>query len=336
MAETRLTNVVIPEIFTGYTAEQSIYKSRLFLSNVIEQNAGISALLNGGGTTFNLPFWQDVSGTSGDVPSETVAATINNLAAKSQIFRRQTRQKAWGSNDLASIFAGSNPLDALQTMVVDYWAQALDKMTVESAKGVFADNIANDAGDLVLDISGVAGAAGVFSSDAVINAQAKLGENGTVGRGDLNGGDFVAIAVHPAVYALMRRQNAIEFVAIGDQTRPTAFYMGMQVIVDRNMPVNSTAYDSYIFKANAFQFGLSTFGYQATEIDRNPGTGFGIDVLYTRRVFGIHPVGFAWEEDTVTGDISPSDANLALAANWDRVYQAENARMVLLRSKIVA
>lgn len=334
MAETRLTNVVIPEIFTGYTVEQSIYKSRLFLSNVIEQNAGISQLLSGGGTTFNLPFWQDVAGTSGDIPSETVATTINNMAAKAQVFRRQTRNKAWGSNDLASVFAGSDPLDALQTMVIDYWAQALDKVTIASAQGVIADNIANDAGDLVLNISAASGAAAVFNSDAVIEAQAKLGENGTVGRSDLNGGDFVAIAVHPAVYALMRKQNAIEFMPVGDQQRPTAFYMGMQVIVDRNMPVTTGAYDTYIFKANAFQFGVSTFGYEATELDRIAGTGFGVDVLYTRRVFGIHPVGFAWEEDTVTGDISPSDANLALAANWDRVYQAENARMVMLRSRV--
>ena len=334
MAETRLTNAVIPEVFTAYTAEQSIYKSRLFLSNVVELNAGISGLLSGGGEIYKLPFWQDVSGTSGDIPAEASAQTVNNLVARSQVFRKQVRTKAWGSNDLVAVFAGDDPIAQLQNMVVDYWSQAFDQIAINSAVGVIANNIAADASDLVTDISGGVGAAAVFSSNAVIDAQAKLGENGTVGRGDLNGGDFVAIAVHPAVYALMRKQNAIDFIAIGDQQRPTAFYMGMQVIVDRNLPVDTGVYDTYIFKAGAFQYGLSTAGYLPTEIDRTPGSGFGIDTLYTRRTFGIHPVGFAWEEDTVTGGISPSDANLALAANWDRVFNAENARMVMLRAKI--
>lgn len=334
MAETRLTNAVVPRIFTAYTAEQSIYKARMFRSGVVEVNPAMSSLLAGGGRIFNLPFWQDVGGTSGDIPSETVAADVNNLAAREQVFRRHTRQKAWGTNDLVKIFAGDNPLDSLQGMVIDYWANAYDIMSIESAKGVIADNIANDSGDLVLDISSLGGASAIFNSDAVIDTQAKLGENGTVGRGDLNNGDFVAIVVHPATYAIMRKQNAIDFVPIGDQQRPTAFYMGMEVIVDRNMPVNAGVYDSYICKRGAFQFGQSTVGYEPTEVDRLPGTGFGIDALYTRRVLGIHPVGFAWTDNTVTGNISPSDANLALAANWDRVYQAENSRLVMLRHRV--
>lgn len=332
MAETRLGNAVIPDIFTEYTVEPSIYKSRLYNSGVFEMNPALSGLLAGGGETFQLPFWQDVSGTSGDIPSETVAATINNLAALKQIFRRHTRLKAWGTNDLVKVFAGNNPLESLQTMVNGYWGQVYDQIGIKSLQGLFVDN-ANDSSDLIKNISGETGSAAVFSSDAVIEAQALLGENGTVGRGDLNGGDFVAIAVHPSTFAIMRKQNAIDFVAIGDQTRPTAFYMGMQVIVDRNMPVDTGVYDTYILKQGALQMGLSTVGYQPTEIDRSPGTGFGIDALYTRRVFGIHPVGMAWLEGSVAG-ASPTDAELILDANWNRVYAAENMRAVLLRHKI--
>jgi hypothetical protein len=332
MAETRLTNVVIPEVFSAYTAEQSIYRSRLFGSGVVEVNPLMNNLLAGGGTTFELPFWQDVAGTSGDIPSETVAATINSVTADAQIFRRQNRLKAWGANDLAGIYAGDDPIAALQGMVINYWAQAYEQDIIASAVGVFADDIA-DSSDLVNDISGAGGADAVFDSDAVIDTQALLGENGTVGRADLSGGDFVAIAVHPSVYALMRKQNAIDFEMIGDQTRPTAFYMGMEVLVSRNLPVDTGVYDSYIFKSGAIQFGQSSVGYLPTEVDRDASTGFGIDNLYTRRVFGAHPVGVAWQEDTVTGT-SPTDAELNLAANWDRVYEAENMRMVCLKAKI--
>jgi len=334
MAETRLTNIVIPEIFTGYSLEPSIYKSRFFRSGIIQENPAISGLLAGGGETFQLPFWKDTAGTSGDIPSETVAATVNPITSGRQIARRQLREKHWGANDLTAVLAGEDPLGAIGARVSDYWAQAFDQVAIKTIQGVFADNIANDAGDLRIDISGGAGAAAIFNDSAVIDAQALLGENGTVGRADLNGGDFAAIVVHPSVFAIMRKQDLIDFVPIADQVRPVAFYMGMQVVVDRNAPVDTGVYDTYICKSGAVQFGQSNAGYIPTELDRDASVGFGIDKLITRRVFAMHPLGFAWTNNTVTGGISPSDANLILAANWDRRFEKENSGVVLLRHKI--
>jgi hypothetical protein len=110
--------------------------------------------------------------------------------------------------------------------------------------------------------------------------------------------------------------------------------MGMRVIVDRNAYVNSTVYDSYILKNGALQFGQTNVGYQPTELFRDPSKGFGIDQLYTRRCFAMHPLGTQWTENTVTGGLSPSDANLVLAANWDRVFDKENIGFVVIRHKI--
>ena len=225
-------------------------------------------------------------------------------------------------------------MDSLAQMVVNYWAQAYEQNAINTLVGMFADNAANDSGDLINDISGSGGAAAIISDGAVIDAQAKLGENGTVGRGDLNNGGFAAIVVHPATYALLRHQNAIDVIPVGDQQRPVEVYMGMVVIVTRNAPEGGGDYVTYIVKNGALQFGQSTVGYTPTEVDRDATTGFGIDALYTRRVFAVHPMGTAWQEDTVTGDITPSDANLQLSANWDRVFAAENMRAVMIKHKI--
>jgi hypothetical protein len=333
MAETRLADVIIPEVFTAYSMEDTIYRSRFFRSGAIQENQTLSGLLSGGGETYNLPFWKDTVGTSGDIPSETVDSTVNAVGTGKQIFRKQTREKAWGENDLTEVYAGASAVQAAAGRVSDYWTQAWDIQTVKSAQGVFADNIANDGGDLVNDISAEAGALSNFSDDAVIDTQALLGENGVLGRGDQPSGEYVGILVHPAVYAYMRKLDLIDYVPISGQPRPLPFYMNMEVIVDRNAPETTGVYDSIIFKAGAFQVGQTANGYLPTELYRRPYKGFGIDELWTRRTYGIHPVGTAWQEASVAG-VTPTDAELATATNWDRVFEKENMRMVALKHKI--
>ena len=331
MAETRLANVIVPSVFTGYTMEPSIYKSRLFGSGVFARNPQIDGLLAGGGATFNIPFWKDISGSSGDIPAEGSDTAINALASDKQIATRQLREKAWGTNAIAKILSGDNPLQAIISMVTGYWGQAYDMIGVATIKGVIAKALAAPV-DIVNDISAGTGAAAYFSDAGVIDAQAKLGENGTSGRGDENGGVFGAITVHPLVYAYMRKNDLIDYIPISGQDRPLEVYMNMAVIVDRNAPVNAGVYDTIIAKPGALQIGQTEVGYEPTEPYRDPKAGFGKDILYTRRCFAIHPAGMAWV-GTPAG-LSATDAELATAGNWNFVFNAENMRFVVLRHKI--
>ena len=325
MAVTQISDVIIPEIFNQYTMEQSIYKSRFFRSNIIQPNASIIEFLNGGGRTFNVPFWQDTAGTSGDIPSESVNTTINNITSDKQIGVRLMREKAWGSNNMAGILAGSDPLQAIADRVTGYWAQAYDIVAIKILEGVVADNIANDSSDLVNETTAQ------FNDDGVIDAQGLLGENGTVGRSDLNNGDFVAIMVNPKVYSLMRKLDLIDFVPVSTQDRPLELYMNMQVIVDRNATENTTPdpdlYTSYIFKSGFIGFGESSARYLPTELDRDPKLGGGQDQLFTRRVFGLHPGGWAYQSPTIAGEF-PTDAELSANTAWSRVNQKENSGFV--------
>lgn len=334
MAETRITNVVTPEVFTAYTMEPSIYRNRFFKSNILQRDAAIDSLLAGGGKTFNLPFWQDLDDTESSVPSETVAVTVSNITAEKQIARRIERNRAWGANALSAIRSGDDPMAAIRENVIGYWDRDFNKTLVSSAVGVINDNVANDSSDLVKDISNVSGGSN-FSDTAVIQTQALLGENGTLGRPDQE--DYVGIAVHPDVYAYMRALDLITFVPISGQPRPIPFYMNMEVIVDRRMPKTTESagykYTSLIFKAGAFQMGMSASGYQPTSFDRDETKGMGIDQLFTRRVYTIHPVGFAWQESSVAG-VSPTNTEIETAANWSRVYEQENCRFVALIAEI--
>lgn len=325
MAETRLTNTQIDlDVFNGFTVEPSIYRSAFYNSGALQLNAAISGMLAGNGESFSFPYWKDTSGTTGDVPIEGTDATVNALTSGKQTFRKQVRNKVWGSNDLVSVFSASDPLIAAQNMVSGYWAQAFDQLSIKSIIGVVADNVANDSGDLVNDISGGTGSAAYFSDNGVIDAQAKLSENASA---------FSAILVHPATYAYMRKVDLIDPVPVSSQERMFNTYMGMNILVDRNAPLSSTVYSSILLKPGALQFGITSANYIPTELNREPLDGFGIDQLITRRTFAIHPVGFSAVEAGFAG-VTPTDAELILAAAWDRTYNAENCPFVVLKHKL--
>lgn len=329
MAETQIGDIVIPEVFGPYIMERSLNQSRFFNSGVIVENAQIASMLLGGGKTFNIPFWQDLAGDSG-IPSESQATSIANIDTDKAIVRRQIREKAWGSNDLAHAFAGADPFEAIGARVAGYWANELDKLAILTARGVIANNVGADSSDLVVDIKSADGSvtsANKISAPKTIEAVMKQGD-----RFD----EIVAIAVHSGVYATLVTNDLIDFVADsqGRLTIPT--YMGLRVIVSDNLPAldgvaSEKRYHSYLFKAGALGYGAAAGAIKDVEIDRDPSKGAGIDILYTRRQFGLAPLGFSWVMASDTG-ISPTDANLIHADSWDRVYDKKNTGVVCIIS----
>ena len=56
------------------------------------------------------------------------------------------------------------------------------------------------------------------------------------------------------------------------------------------------------------------------------GNGAGVETLVERKQWIIHPEGYKWTETTVAG-LSPTVAEVALAANWERVFNRENIKL---------
>jgi len=322
MSEARLTNAQIDlDVFNGYSVEPSIYKSRFYRSGSLVDNAQMSSMLSGQGESYSLPFWKDTAGGTGDIPIEGTDATVNAFTSAKQMFRKQVRNKVWGSNNLVGVFTGDDPMKAGAGMVSNYWAQAYDQLAIKSIIGILVDNASNDGGDLINDISAGAGSAAYFSDNAIIDAQALLSENGS---------EFTAILVHPATKAYMRKLDLVDMIPVSGQERPVMHYMGMEVIEDRNAPLDSGDYSSILLKSGAVQMGITSQGYLPTEFNRDPLDGYGIDQLITRRTFALTVPGFASVEGGFAG-LTPTDSELILAAAWDRVYNAENSPIVSLR-----
>ncbi len=116
------------------------------------------------------------------------------------------------------------------------------------------------------------------------------------------------------------RNRVIEFVP-DSQGGLIRTYRGLAVIVDDGLPVAAGEYTSVLFGSGAVGYGLSAPRIAAgTEIENLPsaGQGGGQQILHSRINLAVHPLGFAWLEGSVAAE-SPSIAELALAANWNRV-----------------
>ena len=327
---TKIADIIVPEVFTPYVQQLTEEKSRLIQSGVVTVDPMINQLLGGGGLTFNVPSFKDLDNDAENVSTdnEASASTPKKIGTSQEIAVRLSRNNSWSSMDLAAALAGTDPMQAIANRVAAYWVRRQQAAFVAMMNGVIADNVANDAGDYVNNISGAGFIDGVtnFSAEAFLDAAVTMGDSME---------DLVAVMVHSVVYNRMQKNNLIDFIpdARGEVQIPT--FLGRQVIVDDGLPKTGSVYDTWLFGMGAVRYGTGS-AKVPTEVDRKPeaGDGGGQEILYNRVELCLHPVGHAYVGTAPSG--GPSNAatanNLAAAASWNRVYperkQIKFARLV--------
>ena len=136
--------------------------------------------------------------------------------------------------------------------------------------------------------------------------------------------------MHSAVEADLARQDLIDFTKDSTGSIEIPTYFGKPVVVDDGCPVANGVYTTYIFGQGAIGYGEGAAPVP-TETTRDALSGD--DILINRRHFILHPRGVRWL-DQVVADRSPNNAELANPANWLRVYDAKNVRMVKYTHRI--
>ena len=324
MAVTKISDVIVPEVFTPYVQQITEEKSRLISSGLLVRSPAIDAMLAGGGLTFQVPGWLDLTNTAENVSSDddgTSSTPLKTSAAK-EIAVRMSCNQSWSDMDLTAALAGSDPMESIAQRVGYYWARRLQAAVIALMKGVFADNAAAPSGsehvqnDMIVDVSGVSYSAGVtdFNAESFIDACTTMGDSAD---------DIVAIAVHSVVYSRMQKNNLIDFIPDSEGRVNIPTFLGRTVIVDDGMPVSSGVYTSWLFGRGALQLGVGSPDVP-TETIRVPaaGNGGGQETLHNRVEWCIHPTGNKYAGTAASG--GPSNAatsnNLAHAGSWQRVY----------------
>lgn len=339
----RVADVVVPELFTAYTQNLTEEKSRIIRSGVLVRNPTIDAFLAGGGLTFNLPQFRDLDNdaervsTDTTVPFASADAALaagearppnpNKIGTLQESAVRLNRNNSWASTALAATLAGADPMNAIAERVADYWVRRLQALFLATWKGVCADNTANDSGDYTLDISGVAFTDGVtnFSAEAFIDTTSLMGDSME---------DLTGIMVHSVVYNRMQKNNLIDFIPDSEGRIRIPTFLGREVLVDDGMPRTGSVYESWLFGSGATQFGdTAPTAAPATEVQWIPGggNGGGMEVLWNRKQWCIHPTGHAFVMGSVPNG-GPANSDLDDATSWDRVYperkQIKFARLI--------
>lgn len=338
----RLANIIDVNVFQDLPAENDPEKTALFQSGVVVRSAFFDGIANAAGKTAELPYWTDLNyddepNYSNDAPGDT--ATPKTIAQAEQIARKAFLNQGWSESDLAAELAmGGNAMRRIRARVDNYWAVRWQRRLVKTAVGVLLNNVADNSSDMIHDISIEAGnsstSANWFSRSAMVEACFTMGD-----RFD----SIMAMAVHSVVMQRMVDNDDIVYIpdSKGQLTVPT--YLGRRVIVDDGCPViagttNGSRYVSMLFGEAAFAYGEGT-PEVPVEVEREAaqGNGGGVENLWTRKTWLIHPLGHTFTSNTVTGptgkttnNISPTDANLALAANWNRVYDRKNVPLAFL------
>lgn len=337
MAVTRISDIIVPEIFTPYVQQITEQKSRLIQSGAITRDAELDDLLAQGGVTFNSPSFRDLADDADNVSTDDPSslATPANIATSTEIQVRLSRNQSWSSMDLAADLAGADPMEAIADRVSNYWVRRQQAAFIATMKGVFANNDATTDSyhtqyDMTHNVSGVSFSDGVtnFGASAFIDATLTMGDSMD---------SLGAVFMHSVVYARALKNNLIDFVsdAVNPNAQRIPTFLGRMVFVDDAMPFNSGVFETWLFGAGAVRLGMGA-PRVPVEVERSAaaGTGSGQESLFNRVEWIIHPVGEAYVGTAPAG--GPSNAStsnqLAHASSWRRVFaerkQVKIARLV--------
>jgi hypothetical protein len=327
MEVTRLTDlVIVGEVFTANMILDMLAKDAFVQSGVMVPDPSLDAFLASdiGGKTISPrylgPLAQDAANVSSDDPD--VSSVPKKVSAVQNTAVVQELNQSWSEMDLAVSLNGTDPVASLQSQIGDYWRGEKQSRVLASLQGVAADNVDNDSGDMVNDITGESGASALFNATAFIDTQLTMGD-----RLD----QLKAIAVHSTVYGTMKKLDLIDFIADSEGKATIPYYQGARVIVDDGMTVTSDStpkYYSWLFGPGAIALGVGAPKIPF-EILRTPaaGNGGGQDTVFSRVKWVIHPQGF---ECSLTA--TPTLTQLRTAGSWSRAFERKRVGVACLIS----
>lgn len=332
MPVTKIADVIVPELFNPYVVNRTMELSALFQSGIVVNNSEFDTLASEAARTHNMPFFEDLTGDS-EATLEDVKMTPSKIGSNKDVSTTILRQKMWGASNLSAALAGADPMKAIGDLVAGFWARDMQKELIAILTGVFGSytpeggTATTRMSDHILDLTKLTKAeAKIIGASAFIDACQLLGD----AQSQLSG-----VAMHSATKSYLKKLNLIETERDSTDVE-FEVYQGRRVTVDDGCPVDKDGtYTTYLFGNGAVALGNGEpVGHVATEFDRDKQTGGGIDYLINRKAFILHPRGIAYTGAVREKVETPLRTELAMAENWNPVYEPKQLRIVAIKHKI--
>lgn len=331
MGITKLSDVIVPELFNPYVVNRTMELSALFNSGIVTNNQEFNQLASEAAPIHNMPFFEDLQGESEPI-IEDADLTPNKITSNKDVSTTIRRAKMWAATDLSAALSGKDPMMAIGDLVAGFWARDKQKELIAILNGVFGSYTDSESktvtplGDHILDISkSKTAAAQIIEGKSFVDACQLLGDAQS---------QLTAVAMHSATKSYLRKLDLIETVKASSELEFDT-YQGRRVIVDDSCPVADGVYTTYLFGDGAIAYGEGNpVGHIATEIDRDKKKGSGVDYLINRSAFILHPRGIRWTNTVRANVETPTRTELANAQNWERVYEPKQIRIVAFKHKL--
>lgn len=303
----------------------------LFDSGAVQENAVIRQMIASGSDVYTFPFYNLIGGNPENYDGET-NITVDDTSGTSQSGIVFGRAHGWKGQDFVVDFnSGANPMQQIASQVARYWQKQRQSILLKILSGVFSttDNTGGYQAKWKKHTTNL-----VVTTDTKPTAENKMGPT-TVGDaiqqavGD-NLDVFSLAIMHSKVATNLAGLQLLTFRKYTDPSGierqlKIADFNGLTVIIDDGVPAKANAqagsskgvmdYTTYLFGLGAIQHAAAPVK-TPVETHREPLEKGGYDALITRLRETLHPNGFTFKVPASSYTHSPTDAQLAAAANW--------------------
>lgn len=303
-------------------------------SGAVVNDSEIARLISNGSNFFTVPYY-NVLGGNEDVYDGATNFTYDSLTGGTYSGVVYGRMKAWDAVSFIKDFnSGADPMAQIVKGVAQYWQKKRQDRLVgllEAIFGVLGDTDFTDTH--ILDIA---------SATSTVADENKIGattiSDATVKACGDNAFGFSLAIMHSAVANRLANLQLLEFSKYTDASGiqrplPLGYVNGMLVVVNDNVPVlpavagvNGSEYTTYVLGNGAIRYAQAPVDVPV-EMDRNPATNGGMDMIYTRIREALVPYGFSFIGD-ISADVGVSDTVLLSNTSWVRKMPVKAIKMV--------
>lgn len=325
------------EVFADMMQEQDFWRNEIAASGVVHQDATIMNLIGSQGNVATIPIYKPLNVHDANMAALNNDGETDNtpveISGDKQTCMLIQRMKAFKAKDFTKELTGADPLNNVKNKIANYYKQVWEVELMNIANAVLGVSALQD------HITDLSVTTGTIAENNTINETTMIDAE-QAALGDMAGGLGLVI-MHSKIFAKYKKLGLVDYAkyTIGNALRqdielPTIG--GKVPLVTDYYTIDNTVagfpvYKTYLFGEGAFLSADKNNYENQYTTNYDPETSAGIDKFYTKQGKVLHPNGLSLAVDNIAKE-SPTQAELAKAANWSLKFNHKNVKMGIIKS----